>query len=287
MLKKVLVTGATGFIGNHVINELLKIKDIEVIATSRNEKKAYKQSWYKKVKYIQYDLNENKSNLLKLFDYPEIIIHLAWEGLPNYNDNIHIEKNLFNNYNFLKSLIDSGLSNIVCIGSCFEYGMQNGKLVEDLYTTPNTTYGLAKDCLRKFLQDYQKNTNFTLKWVRLFYIYGEGQSENSIFGQLNKAIENGDKSFNMSKGEQLRDYLDIYDVAKNICKITLQDKIVDIINCGKGEPISIRTLIENQLLIKKSNIFLNLGYYDYPKYEPMAFWADIKKLSLIKNKNAK
>ena len=102
---KILITGATGFIGNHLLKELLKDTKNEIIATSRDIEKAKKYEWFSRLKYISYDLNSQEElNLFEYFDKPDKVIHLAWDGLPNYNDLIHIEKNLFNNYNFIKNI---------------------------------------------------------------------------------------------------------------------------------------------------------------------------------------
>jgi dTDP-6-deoxy-L-talose 4-dehydrogenase (NAD+) len=163
--------------------------------------------------------------------------------------------------------------------------MQSGKLKEDLEPKPDNPYALAKDCLRKFLEQLQKKFDFNLKWIRLFYIYGKGQSTNSILSQLEAALERNEKVFNMSGGEQLRDYLPVEKVAEYIVKISLQDKIGGVINCCSGEPIPIRKLVENYLIEKNKNIKLNLGYYPYPEYEPMAFWGDTNKLNKVINKS--
>ena len=96
--------------------------------------------------------------------------------------------------------------------------------------------------------------------------------------QLETALERGDDVFNMSGGEQLRDYLPVEKVAEYIVKISMQDKISGIINCCSGELISIRKLVENYLAEKNKSIELNLGYYPYPEYEPIAFWGNNKKL---------
>ena len=283
MKTKALVTGASGVVGNHVINQLIENPDIQVIASSRNTDKAKECKWFDKVKYVQFDINSEHDNPYELFDKPDILIHLAWEGLPNYNDEIHIEKNLYNNYKFIKRLVKDGLKNINCIGTCFEYGMQNGQLQESLDAKPNTSYALAKDSLRKFLEELNKNIEFDFKWIRLFYMHGSGQSEKSLLAQLDKAIEQNSDSFNMSKGEQLRDYLPIEEIAKNIVLISLQNSVNGIVNCGSGEPISIRTLVENHINKLNAKIKFNFGYYGYASYEPMAFWADIQKLNSIKN----
>ena len=282
---KILITGATGFIGNHLVKELLKDTKNEIIATSRDIEKAKKYEWFSRLKYISYDLNSQEElNLFEYFDKPDKVIHLAWDGLPNYNDLIHIEKNLFNNYNFIKNIISNGLKDITITGTCFEYGLINGCLNEELKTNPSNSYGIAKDSLRKFIEELKKQYDFNYKWIRLFYIYGEGQGEKSLIALLDKAIQNGEKEFNMSGGEQLRDYLNIKDVVKNILLIANQTLYSNqIINCCSGKPISIRQIVENHLDKKNYSMKLNLGYYPYPTYEPMAFWGDNRKLQKVFN----
>jgi len=275
----VLVTGATGFIGNYVIQELLN-QEQRVIATSRNAEKAKSCDWFSQVQYIPCDLNVVQDSFFDFFHQPELLIHLAWEGLPNYQELFHLEKNLFSNYRFLKNILTNGLRKLVVAGTCFEYGMQDGPLSENMETKPNNPYGLAKDTLRKFLEQLQKTTDFEFKWVRLFYIYGKGQSPDAILSQLERALENGETSFNMSGGKQLRDYLPVEKVAKYIVKIARQNRVTGIINCGSGTPISIRKLVEDYLKEKKKSIHLNLGYYPYPEYESMAFWGDTSKLRM-------
>ncbi|MBN2515982.1 MAG: NAD(P)-dependent oxidoreductase [Deltaproteobacteria bacterium] len=274
---KVLVTGATGFIGNYVVQEIIN-KGFHVIATSINREKAKRYEWFSKVQYIDHDLNEHHDNYFKFFHEPNILIHLSWEGLPNYKDFFHFERNLFSNYFFLKSMIEHGLENCVVAGTCLEYGMRSGFLHEDMDTKPVTSYGLAKDTLRRFLEQLQYKYKFDLKWLRLFYIYGPGQGSSSILSQLERSLENQKKVFNMSGGEQLRDYLPVRKVAEYIVEVAIQDRITGVINCCSGSPVSIRRLVEDYLKHRKQTIELNVGYYPYSDYEPMAFWGNAVKL---------
>jgi dTDP-6-deoxy-L-talose 4-dehydrogenase (NAD+) len=248
----------------------------EIIATSSRS-----ISPFDNVTFIPCDLNIERDNFYELFGQPDTLIHLAWEGLPNYEELFHIERNLWTSYRFLKQMIESGTRNIVVTGTCFEYGLQEGCLSEDLPAKPNTIYGIAKNTLRIFLEQLQKKIPFDFKWIRLFYLYGEGQNKNSILEQLKSAINRHDKIFNMSGGEQLRDYLPVETVTENIVKITLQNKVQGIINNCSGNPMSIRRLVEEFLIHEGKNITLNLGYYPYTVYEPMAFWGNVQKLKTI------
>jgi len=271
---KVIVTGGTGFIGNYIVKQLLQ-QGLDVIVTGTNMKKAINRDWFTKVDFVELDINKPLTNEFKhKIVSSDKLIHLIWSDLPNYKELLHFENNLMPQYSFIKEVIELGLVDITITGTCLEYGMQNGCLNTDSFTDPQNPYALAKDTLRKFLQQIQQKIDFKLKWVRLFYMYGEGQSQKSILSQLEKAIENGDQIFNMSGGEQLRDYLPVNEVAKKITKISLQNKIDGVFNCCSGKPISIRKLVENYLVENNLKIELNLGHYPYPDYEPMAFWGD-------------
>ena len=277
---KVLVTGSTGFIGGYVIQELLK-HNFDVIATGIEFKEVVKYDWLEHVNYIQANLNENKGDWFSFLGRPDMLIHLAWQGLPNYEELFHFEHNLISNYLFVKNLVDNGIKKVAIIGTCLEYGMQSGALKEDMDTKPDNSYALAKDCLRKFLEQFKKKNDFDLNWIRLFYMYGKGQNPNSLLSQLEIAIERQDKEFNMSGGEQLRDYLPVEKVAEYIVKISVQDKITGIINCCSGKPIRVKKLVEKYLREKNKSIELNMAYYPYPDYEPMAFWGNNSKLKNI------
>jgi nucleoside-diphosphate-sugar epimerase len=270
---KVAVTGGTGFIGNYVVNELLR-NGAKVIVTGTGRDKAAVHDWFDKVEFLQLDLNNGQpGEALQKIAACDKLIHLAWSGLPNYKGLFHFEENLFPQYLFLKKLVTLGLKDITVTGTCFEYGMREGALEVAMPADPQNPYALAKDTLRKFLQQLQQTTSFRLKWLRLFYMYGKGQSEKSILSQLDKALIDGDEIFNMSGGEQLRDYLPVERVAAEIAATALADDKNGIYNVCSGVPISIKTLVQEHLAEKERSIKLNFGYYPYPDYEPMAFWG--------------
>ena len=279
---KILLTGASGFIGNHVA-KILHNKGHKIIATGRKSIDEKKNEWLSKHIYIKADINSSKRNWFKFFKEPDIAIHLAWEGLPDYKNPFHLQNNLVNNYVFLENLLSNGLKSLSVAGTCLEYGMQTGALHEELNTLPSNSYAIAKDLLRRMLEKLQFRHQFSLKWIRLFYTYGHGQARNSILSQLDNAIKNNEDSFNMSGGEQVRDYLPVEKLSEYIEKIACQDNYDGIINCCSGNPITIKNLVKDYLHKNNLSIRLNLGYYPYTDYEPMEFWGDNSKLNLIVN----
>ena len=204
---------------------------------------------------------------------PDVLIHLAWGGLPNYKSLHHFDFELPKQYFFLRSLVNQGLKFIVVTGTCFEYGMQYGGLSSDISTHPTNPYGFAKDALRSQLQYLQLHYPFKLIWARLFYLYGPGQSKNSLLSQLEHAVSTGEKQFKMSGGEQLRDYLLVSEVANQLITLAKQKPHDRTLNICSGKPQSVRTIVENHIKNNNWNIDLDLGHFPYPDYEPMAFWG--------------
>ena len=279
---KFLVTGANGFIGQYIVSSLLKLSHT-VVATGRGENKNFQLQSNSNFKYKCYEMVTEKTseNLLEYFDFPDAVIHLAWEGLPNYNENFHISKNVPSSFNLLSNLIDNGLNNITIAGTCMEYGNQEGKLNEMISCNPNTSYSIAKNKLRLKLLAFQKEKLFNLKWVRIFYMFGKGQNEKSLFYQLDNAIKLNNETFNMSKGDQLRDFLPVEVVAKYLISIAEKNDNIGIINCCSGKPIKVIDFVKSYINQQKSSIKINPGFYPYSDIEPKCFWGDNTKLKKI------
>jgi dTDP-6-deoxy-L-talose 4-dehydrogenase (NAD+) len=271
---KIAVTGAGGFIGRHVVSALL-MHEVEVVAVVRSIGQA--ADFHSAVKVVEMDIASPPVDCFERLGAPDVLIHLAWGGLPNYKSLHHFEVELPRQYHFLKTMIDSGLASLLVTGTCAEYGMQSGSLSADLLTQPCNPYGYAKDTLHKHLEFLKSVTPFNLIWARLFYLYGEGQPGTSLYPKLQAAVLNGDKVFNMSGGEQLRDYLPVAEVARQVVQLALTQGDIGSVNVCSGNPISVRRLVEAWISENNWDIKLNLGYYDYPDYEPMAFWGGLGK----------
>lgn len=267
---KVLVTGATGFVGRHVVQALVT-GGHEVTAVARDESKARAMPWHGRVRFVACDVFAEPGRALA--GGADALVHLAWPGLPNYRDMFHVSRNLPADLQLLTRAVDAGIGRLVVAGTCLEYGMQCGALAATQETRPTTPYGLAKDTLRKSLQMLQASKPFALQWVRLFYMHGEGQNPGSLLAQLDRAIDEGKAVFDMSRGDQLRDYLPVEQVAQTFRRVVESPQLTGVINCCSGTPISVRELVEQRCAARGSAIRLNRGHYPYPDYEPLAFWG--------------
>jgi nucleoside-diphosphate-sugar epimerase len=272
---KVAVTGASGFIGRHVLAEMDRLG---VPATLLLRAGAAPLEGTREHPVVRLDLNESPADAFELAGRPDVLIHLAWGGLPNYKALHHFERELPAQYRFLKQMVDAGLCHVVVSGTCFEYGMQSGPLSEDMPALPSNPYGLAKNMLRRQLEYLQRERPFALTWARLFYLHGEGQAPNSLLPLLRAAVARGDKTFPMSGGEQLRDYLSAAEVAQHLVALALGAQGCGVVNICSGKPISVRALVEGWITESGWAITPALGRFPYPDHEPMAFWGDRRKL---------
>ncbi|MBX3634074.1 MAG: NAD(P)-dependent oxidoreductase [Rubrivivax sp.] len=258
---RLAITGARGFVGRHVVAELAR-RGIPARLLQRPE----------------FDLLEDPGDAFDRAGRPEVLLHLAWGGLPNYRSPRHFETERPAQYAFLQAMVRSGLRHLVVTGTCFEYGMQSGPLHEDLPCLPTNAYGHAKDALRRELAFLAGELPFRLTWARLFYLWGDGQAAGSLWPQLQAAAERGDTQFPMSGGEQLRDYLPVAQAASWLVDLALQPEGDGIVNLCAGRPVSVRALVEGWIAQQGWTITPQLGHHPYPAHEPMAFWGDNRRL---------
>ena len=281
---KVLVTGATGGLGAIIVENLLG-RGHQVIATSRDEEKAKKCDFFDKVIYKPYTIElDNKIDLYAYFDKPDAIVHCAWDklGAAEYKNPMHTQVLLPQHINFLENLIKNGLKDITVVGTCYEYGLTEGELQENMPAQPTVEYSISKHLLCQHLLKLQTSQAFSLKWMRVFYVFGEVKGRKNLYTLLEEAVKRGDKEFNMSGGKQVRDFLTSQEIADLIVRASLQKEVEGVINCCSGKPVVLNDLIEDYLTKNKASIQLNRGFYPYPDYEPMNTWGSITKLSKIK-----
>jgi dTDP-6-deoxy-L-talose 4-dehydrogenase (NAD+) len=272
---KVAVTGAGGFIGRHVL-PALQATGADVVAVMRpgSTLRAVAQG----IEVVQLDLAGAGADAFSRIGRPDSMIHLAWGGLPHYQSSHHLDCELPLQQAFLETCVRSGLKHLVVTGTCFEYGLQSGELHENLPAQPYTVYGKAKDEVRRSLQRLQSQFDFGLSWLRIFYLYGPGQAATSLYSLLRAAVANGDASFDMSPGDQIRDFLPVEEAGRRIAQAARRGGNDGITNLCSGKPARVVDIVREWLRELDAAIELKTGVFPYPDYEPFAFWGDRRKL---------
>ena len=277
---RVAVTGVSGFIGRHLTREMIKT-DHQVVAISRHQESL--AEFRDLIEIVELDLEDVDSDIYDRLGRPEALIHLAWGGLPNYKSDSHLDE-LPMHLEFLEIMIKSGLELLMVTGTCFEYGMQSGCLSEVDIPKPMNPYGIAKNELRKEIEKLKLTCSFKFIWPRLFYTFGKEQAKTSIYSQLQQSVIDGKTVFDMSGGNQIRDYLPIEIIVKKLLSLLALKKDIGIVNVCSGHPKSLKDIVEEWKALNDWNIELNLGYYPYPDYEPMEFWgSDLKYKQLFES----
>ena len=271
---KIAVTGSSGFIGRHVVGLLATSSDIEMVTCSRS-------SATNNANTIQLDIADANQDTFARLGYPDVLIHLAWDGLPNYDSGYHIDEELPKQIRFLKHLVNSGLKRLIVSGTCFEYGMQTGELREEASIMPTTKYGQAKARLHEALEQLKMDHPFELIWLRLFYLFGEGQAKSSLYAQLKDAMASHKPVFNMSGGEQIRDFMPVEIAAERIVRISTMPEASGTFNICSGNPLKVKDIVARWIAENNSFIKMNLGYYPYPASEPMVFWGSNTKIMTV------
>lgn len=274
MCKKILVTGAGGYIGQHVVKTLLD-KGAAVIATDIRlddvDDRATK---------IQKNIFEENENIFTEMGSPDVCLHMAWRDGFIHNSEKHIE-DLDSHYKFISNMMKGGLKQIAVMGSMHEVGYYEGAIDENTPTNPLSLYGIAKNTLRQLTFLLGKNENVIVQWIRGFYIFGDDLKNNSIFKKIVEAEQEGKTEFPFTSGKNKYDFLSIYDMADQIAEIVLQDKINGIINSCTGQPMTLAEKVES--FIKENNFKIKLKYGAYPDrpYDSPGIWGDATKINEI------
>ena len=265
---RVAVTGATGFVGRHAVRALRAL-GADVVAISRHPAPAGEAG----VVPLALDIATARPRDLAAIGAPDAMLHLAWDGLPDYRGSIHTGQ-VDGHAAFLDACLDAGLPRLAVAGTCLEYGLQEGELDESTPSRPVTAYGEAKRRLRAHLLDRRAREPFGLAWLRLFYVYGPGQAPGSLLPQLRAAVEAGRERFGLSPGDQQRDFLPVEVAADRIARIVLGHADPGTVNICSGRPTTVEAFVRERLREWGADLALDLGARPYPDYEPFAFWGD-------------
>lgn len=273
-MKKVLVTGATGFLGYSALKVLLA-KSFEVVAVD-HVRSAPRQAG---VKWYTADLLEPGTPERLIRDTkPSHLLHFAWYMRPeDYRQSP-------DNLSWCSASVDlirhfalyGGLRAVLC-GTCFEYDDRYGFCSEKLTPIrPGSLYGICKNSLRQMALAFAEHSQLSMAWGRAFFLYGPWEAQKRLVPNV---IVNLLRNLpaNCSHGEQIRDFLHVEDGASAFVAL-LESKVCGEVNIASGVPLKLKDIIWRIADELDARELINLGAIGTLPTEPPVLLADVRRL---------
>ncbi len=269
---RVLITGAGGYIGRHVVKAFLKAGH-EVYVNDLSFKGVDERAIR-----VEEDIFSGDRHIYDVLERPEVLVHLAWRDGFVHNSSAHM-KDLSSHVVFLNHMIDGGLPYLTVMGSMHEVGYWEGEINADTPCNPMSMYGIAKNALRQELMIYAKDKPVFLHWLRAYYIYGDDSRGSSIFAKLYQAENDGKEEFPFTSGKNRYDFIHVDELARQIMAASVQSEYNGIINVCSGQTMTLAEKVESYIAENHMKIRLKYGAFPDRPYDSPGEWgnADIIK----------
>jgi UDP-glucose 4-epimerase len=278
-MRKVLITGITGFLGSHIAEKLLSM-DFTIVGLKRPESDMWRcKEFQEQVEWIDID-PAGKYHESILNSDCDTIIHGAWIGVEAREREDWQQQS--KNISFLISLLElakgAGIKKIIFLGSQAEYGYINGEIAEDHLCEALNAYGGIKLACLEILKSFCNANQIDWIWLRIFSIFGERENNNWLIPSLVKKINEGG-SMDLTAGEQKYAYLYVKDFSELVFNIVNTPIDPGIYNISSPQSRSIRSLIEEIRDFINPTFQLNFGALKYRPGKSMHMQGDMRKLT--------
>ncbi|HEY4526917.1 MAG TPA: NAD(P)-dependent oxidoreductase [Candidatus Paceibacterota bacterium] len=283
--KAVLVTGADGFIGSHLVAALIE-SGAEVSVTVHREDKATRvKPFLNAVEVFEGDLSEEGvARSIIQTSKPKIIFNAAssTNTAPDFSALDDVLKNTYGiAHAMLQAATESSVERFVQFGSIAEYGLAQAPFTEDMHEMPQTPYALGKVMATLSTFAIGRMTDMEVVVVRPAAVYGPGQGFTMLVPNLIKACLEK-KDFDMNKGEQLRDFIFIDDLVEGILAVgSSENSTGEIFNLGSGNPTLVKEVATMVNAALGNPITINFGAQPYREGDSMEFYMDSTKAKHI------
>jgi dTDP-6-deoxy-L-talose 4-dehydrogenase (NAD+) len=278
---RVLVTGAGGFIGTHLVRWLAAANH-HVVAVDRSaEALARIAADVRTGESRALDLADQEATRRLLADFrPDALVHLAWYANPT--DYLTSKANLAS-LSMTTGLIDAALTvgcrKIVVGGSCVEYAVKDGLLRESDATNPRTLYAACKRAACQVAQALAADAGADLAWGRIFHVHGPGEDSRRLIPWVASQLRSG-VPVDLTDGTQIRDHLHVADVASGLGSL-LQPGASGIYNICSGEPVTLKTVLQMVAGIVGGDSLLRFGAVPRRPTETMFLAGDSTRLRAL------
>lgn len=274
-MKRILLTGATGFIGRHCL-PILSARGYEVHAVSkRGSLDGSSDIHWHKVDLL---------NSLQLQDLvaevaPSHLLHFAWYTVPGkYWTSLENIRWVRSSLELLQAFAENGGKRAVMAGTCAEYDWRYGYCSEKLTPlAPTTLYGTCKHSLQIMLDSLSKQTGLRSAWGRIFFLYGPYEHQDRLVSSVIRSLLIDERA-HCSQGDQIRDFLYVKDVADAFVAL-MESGVEGPINIGSGRPVTLKNIIQeiSEKIIDRDHI--EFGAVPVSSDDPPLLVADARRLS--------
>lgn len=241
-MRNVLVTGATGFVGRHLLDALVRggVRVRAVVRAGR-EQTLVEHPAVKSVVTTPSLFHEDEAWWRRAAEGMDTVIHAAWYAVPGQYLQAPENLDCLNGTLIMaRGCLAAGMRRFVGIGTCFEYDLAAGDLSVDTPLKPQTLYAAAKASTYACLSNWLPAAGMEFAWCRLFYLHGPGEDERRFVPYLRACLSAG-KTADLTSGNQVRDYIDVRDAAARIAGLALGTPTGPVNICS-GVPVTIREL---------------------------------------------
>lgn len=273
-MKKILVTGASGWIGRHCV-PLLASNGYEVHAVARRQPPELAPT---KIRWHQADLLAPGivTELMRQV-HPDGLLHLAWYAEPGKfweaGENLEwVRASL----ELFSAFADSGGNRIVAAGTCAEYARNAGECFENSTPLlPDTLYGASKHDVERFLHLFGPKNSLSSAWGRIFFLYGPREHPSRLVAYVVNSLLRQEPAL-CSEGKQVLDFMHVEDVASAFVAL-LEREVQGPVNIASGRPVAVRDVLQEigRQLGRTESIQFGARK---PGSGPESLWANVERL---------
>lgn len=275
-MKRVLLTGAGGFVGRHCLHALLA-QGYQVGAVA--SRKHAPPPALPGVHWYSADLLDREQISALLAEArPTHLLHCAWYAVPGKYwtapENFRwVEAGL----HLLEAFADQGGQRVLGVGSCAEYDWRDGHCSE-LATplNPATTYGVCKHAFQLLLSAFSKHARLSAAWGRLFFLYGPHEPWERLVASAIRSILLEEPA-RFTHGQQIRDFLYVQDAADALVAL-LDSDVLGPVNIASGAPVAVKEVVQQIADQLGRPDLVRLGALPAPENEPLLLLADVARL---------
>lgn len=270
---KILVTGANGYLGRGVVEQLHAMGHRVIAADFRTD-------------LVCDGVEKRPCDLFQIedpytiFGEPDVLLHMAWRDGFVHHSAAHME-DLPRHYRFLERMMRAGIKRVAVMGTMHEIGFYEGSIKADTPCNPMSLYGISKDALRRAVQMLSAQTAVPFQWLRGFYIVSSDVHGASIFSKLAAAAQAGKKDFPFTTGQNQFDFIDYDEFCQQVAAAVTQDRVNGIINICSGKPEKLADRVERFIRENQFDISLSYGMYPDRPYDSKAVWGSDEKIRQI------